>query len=149
MLMWLIVSQHIIATFPFLAPLLDRMTTNDVSNRFTACEALSFCRFIRRSLSSVELDQELPARATDIFSPDESSDSCSENYLGTSGSAFSCSELNKTSSTPLLSSLLSESTPGKNQPGLWDALPEHFVQKWSIGGLGWVRVIEYLLSLLG
>jgi hypothetical protein len=45
----------------FLALLLDQMTTDDVANRFTAPEALSFCRFIRCSLTSEGLDQELPA----------------------------------------------------------------------------------------
>ena len=56
MLIWTNVRQHVIPACPLLAPLLDRMTTGHVTNRFTANEALSFCRFIRNSLTSNELD---------------------------------------------------------------------------------------------
>jgi len=54
--------QHVIPVCPLLAPFLDRMATNDVANRFTASEALSFCRFIRSSLTPQELDSELRVR---------------------------------------------------------------------------------------
>jgi hypothetical protein len=53
-------QQYVVPAFPFLAPLLDRMTTDDVAIRFNAGEALSFCRFIQKTLTSNELDKELP-----------------------------------------------------------------------------------------
>ena len=36
------------------------MSTSSISSRFTACQALSFCRFIRHSLTALELEIELP-----------------------------------------------------------------------------------------
>jgi hypothetical protein len=36
------------------------MTTDDVANRFTAFQALSFCQFIQNSLTPMELDEQLP-----------------------------------------------------------------------------------------
>ena len=50
-----------VPALPLFAPLLDRMTTDDITNRFTAFQALSFCRFIH-SLTPMELDEQLPAR---------------------------------------------------------------------------------------
>jgi hypothetical protein len=52
-------SQHLTPMIPLLAPLLDRMATNDISNRFTASEALAFIRFIRRNLDSKQLGVKL------------------------------------------------------------------------------------------
>jgi hypothetical protein len=61
-LMWTNDLQCMIPVLPLLAPLLDRMTTDDVANRFTAFQALSFCQFIQNSLTPMELDEQLPPR---------------------------------------------------------------------------------------
>jgi hypothetical protein len=72
MLIWTNARQHVIPAWPLLAPLLDRMTTDHVTNRFTASEALSFCRFIRNGLTSNGLDIVLspfPVLASDEKQP--------------------------------------------------------------------------------
>ncbi|KIM76183.1 hypothetical protein PILCRDRAFT_91706 [Piloderma croceum F 1598] len=67
-LMWTNDLQCMIPVLPLLAPLLDRMTTDDVANHFTAFQALSFCQFIQNSLTPMELDKQLPPwpRSLDI-----------------------------------------------------------------------------------
>jgi hypothetical protein len=50
--------QHFIPIMPLLAPLIHRMSTQDVEHRFTAAEALAFCRYIRQTYS--DLNCELP-----------------------------------------------------------------------------------------
>jgi hypothetical protein len=41
---------------PLLAPLIYRMSTQDVEYRFTAAEALAFCRYIRLTYSDLSAD---------------------------------------------------------------------------------------------
>jgi serine/threonine protein kinase len=96
--------QCMIPLLPLLATLLDRMTTDDVANRFTAFQALSFCRLIQNILTPTELDQKL---------------------------------LPRTNSSDI-----------ETRCGVWELLPVNFVRKWSIGGLGWVRVFDNFLHLL-
>ncbi|PPR07278.1 hypothetical protein CVT26_012438 [Gymnopilus dilepis] len=47
---------------PFLAPLLDKMTTRFLEKRFTASEALRFFEKMRSQLTKAELDQEVISR---------------------------------------------------------------------------------------
>ena len=114
------------------------MTTDDIASRFTACEAVSFCQFIRCSLSSEELDRELPGKATDVLFPGGSS---ARSGSATSGSTCSEAGLDNTTNTPQESSPLQELVADEKHCGLWESLPGHFVAKWSIGGPGWVQVV--------
>jgi hypothetical protein len=41
---------------PLLAPLIYRMSTEDVEYRFTAAQALAFCRHIRQTYSDLHAD---------------------------------------------------------------------------------------------
>ena len=41
---------------PLLAPLIHRMSTEDVEYRFTAAQALAFCRHIRQTYSDLHAD---------------------------------------------------------------------------------------------
>jgi hypothetical protein len=52
--------QHLTPIMPLLAPLIHRMSTQDLEYRFTAAEALAFCRYIRRTYS--DLNAELPSQ---------------------------------------------------------------------------------------
>lgn len=52
--------QHLISVMPLLAPLFHRMSTPDVGYRFTAAEALAFCRYIRQVYS--DLNAKLPSQ---------------------------------------------------------------------------------------
>ena len=114
------------------------MTTDDIASRFTASEAMSFCQFIRRSLSLEELDREFPGKATDMLSPVGSS---AKNGSVTSGSMCSEAGLDNTINTPQESSPLQELVADEKHCGLWESLPGYFVAKWSIGGPGWVQVV--------
>jgi hypothetical protein len=53
-------SQHLIPIMPLLAPLIDRMSTQDVGYRFTAAEALAFSRYIRQAYT--DLNAKLPSQ---------------------------------------------------------------------------------------
>jgi hypothetical protein len=127
--------QHLTPACPLLAPLLDRMTTDDITKRFTASEALLFCRFIRNSLTLEELGKKLPGRPIGISSADSFPKSSTGNRSGTSGLA--CSESGTDDMSTLPVSLLPELTD-KKQSERWKSLPVHFVAKCSIGGNGWV-----------
>jgi len=50
--------NHFTPIMPLLAPLIHRMSTQDVKYRFTASEALTFCRYVRQTYS--DLNSELP-----------------------------------------------------------------------------------------
>jgi hypothetical protein len=52
--------QHFTPIMPLLAPLIHRMSTEDVEYRFTASEALTFCRYVRQTYS--DLNSELPSQ---------------------------------------------------------------------------------------
>lgn len=60
--------NYLTPTIPLLAPLLDRMTTHVVANRFTALEAWQFCQFIQRTLPIEELYKPLPSHPVDYNS---------------------------------------------------------------------------------
>lgn len=145
MMLWADGQQHLTPACPLLAPLLDRMTTDDITKRFTASEALSFCRFIRNSLTLEELGKKLPGRPIGISSADSFPESSTGIRSGTSGSA--CSESGTDNGSTLLVSPFLELTDIK-QSERWKSLPVHFVAKWSIGGNGWVRIIGYLLCFV-
>jgi hypothetical protein len=108
------------------------MTTEDVAIRFTASQALSFCRFIRSRLTSKELEKKLPVRASNILSARASSEP------SINGPGYS-------NPNGLDNASLPELPPENIQPSLWESLPVEFVEKWFIGGRGWVRLISYSL----
>jgi len=87
------------------------MTTDDITKRFTASEALLFCRFIRNSLTLEELGKKLPGRPIGISSADSFPKSSTGNRSGTSGSA--CSESGTDDMSTLPVSLLPELTDKK------------------------------------
>ena len=138
-------SQHVIPAFPLLAPLLDRMTTNDVISRFTACDALSFCRFIRSSLTSKELENDLPCRPSPEY---ESHQLSTRNESCSTSSAISCTDKLDKGTSSFIASSLPVLVSGESKLGRWDSLPTNFVAKWSSGGHGWVRLIILSLCLL-
>lgn len=53
----LTIFKHLCGQLPFLAPLLDRMTTRNLGNRFTAPEALQFFEKMYSQLTEAELQQ--------------------------------------------------------------------------------------------
>ncbi|KDR82386.1 hypothetical protein GALMADRAFT_87668 [Galerina marginata CBS 339.88] len=54
--------QHLTKEIPFLAPLLDKMTTRDLDRRFKASEALRFFEDMTSQLSQSELEVQTPQR---------------------------------------------------------------------------------------
>ena len=108
------------------------MTTEDIAIRFTASEALSFCRFIRSRLTSKELEKKLPVRASNILR--------AYSELSINGPGYS-------NPIGLDNASLPELPPENIKPSLWESLPVEFVEKWFIGGWGWVRLISYSLWL--
>ena len=62
-------NQPLVPQIPLLAPLLDRMTTHDLSFRFTSKEALQFCKSIHRNLSTMELSASPPLDNERFYCP--------------------------------------------------------------------------------
>ncbi|KIM82976.1 hypothetical protein PILCRDRAFT_447424 [Piloderma croceum F 1598] len=95
------------------------MTTNDVVYCFTACDALSFCRFIRSSLTSKELENDLPVRPSPKYGYHQSSiksKSCS-----TSSAISFTDQLHKGTSS-LIASSPTELVFGESKLERWDSL---------------------------
>ncbi|PPR07269.1 hypothetical protein CVT26_012429 [Gymnopilus dilepis] len=61
--------QHLCGQVPFLAPLLDKMTTRILGNRFTASEALDYFNKMYAQLTDAELQQPVREKESEDFAP--------------------------------------------------------------------------------
>ena len=59
------VVQYIIPAVPLVAPLLERMITDDIERRFTAVEALQFCDDIKSRATEEDLTKSIPPHIND------------------------------------------------------------------------------------